>query len=88
MTAVLRVFSREIYRSSCRRDAQLPYAWVVSKTTRCQDFATDSKVGSMMFNAPKQNKNKQEQRISRLITYISNFKRHCVGSGLGPIRRH
>ena len=54
MTAVLRVCSREIYRSSCRRDAQLPYAWVVSKVLTPRGFARDSKVGSMMFNAPKQ----------------------------------
>ena len=61
MTAVLRVFSREVYRSSCRRDGQLPFACVVGKVLAPRGFATDAKVGSMKFNASKKVKNKTKQ---------------------------
>ena len=64
MTALLRVFSREVYRASCRRDGQLPFACVVDKVLTPRGFATDAKVGSM---------NNQEQCISRLVTYILNL---------------
>ena len=75
MTAVLRVFSREVYRASCRRDGQLPFACVVGNVLAPRGFATDAKVGSMKFNASKKvkNKTKLEQRISRLVTYILNL---------------
>ena len=53
MTALLRVFSREVYRASCRRDGQLPFACVVGKVLTPRGFATDAKVGSMKFNASK-----------------------------------
>lgn len=56
MTAVLRLLSREVYRASCRRDGQLPFACVVGKVLTPRGFATDAKVGSMKFNASKINK--------------------------------
>ncbi|CAH3046955.1 unnamed protein product [Porites lobata] len=43
MTALLRVFSREVYRASCRRDGQLPFACVVGKVLTPRGFATDAK---------------------------------------------
>ena len=53
MTALLRVFSREVYRASCRRDGQLPFACVVGEVLTPRGFATDAKVGSMKLKASK-----------------------------------